>query len=404
MTTGYTTNFGLAMPDFRQGPWHDHINGDLEKIDALLFTALSSANIVIWENGKLYDTGATVLDDDDASIWVCVDSHISAATGSFAADRAAHPSYWTRLLTGFAPRGQWTNSTNYFPYDLVYDADLGIMALCATTHVSNSTGNIKDDEEFWSFLIDMSNADLSTAVAVTYSNVSSPTLSATNVQDAIDQLENQTVGLNNVNIAQGENIGNVPQSGGHPIKSLQTQVNDLAQANTGRVTVLESQVTSLRNDVGTISVVPHKNLQAQINDLKAQVAGIPVSVFPAGTKMLFVQPAPPATWNLDATHHDKALRVVNTATGGTGGGAAVFSSVFATTNTGDTAITIAQMPSHDHSTSGIYLTSGGNGIAGGAGWPSQAPPRTGATGGNQGHSHPIDIRVQYMDVCVGVKA
>jgi hypothetical protein len=276
--------------------------------------------------------------------------------------------------------------------------------LCAITHVSNTIGNIKDDDEFWTFLIDMSNADLSTAVAVTYSNAASPTLSATNVQDAIDQLENQTVGLNDVNIHQGENIGNVPQSGGHPIKSLQTQINDLAQAGTGRVTILETQTAALRNDVGIISTVPHKNLQAQINDLKAQVAGIPVSVFPSGTKMLFVQAAPPATWDLDVTHHDKALRVVNTATGGTGGGAAVFSSVFAKTATGDTTLTVAQMPSHDHSTSGIYLTTGGNGIAGGSGWPTQAPPRTGATGGNQPHSHPMDIRVQYMDVCVGVKA
>jgi len=212
MTT-YTLNFGLALPDFRQGPWHDQVNNDLIKIDALLFSALSGANVAIWENDIEYSEGQSVVDEADASVWLCTIAHTSAlAPTTFAEDRAANPTYWARLLTGFAPRGEWANDTNYFPYDLVYVSDLGIMALCTLKHTSNPTGNIKDDELYWSFLIDMSESDLSSAVAVTYDNSTSG-IPYTNVQLAIDYVDSindtqasQIVALNNVNIAQGNAI------------------------------------------------------------------------------------------------------------------------------------------------------------------------------------------------------
>lgn len=233
MTTEYTLNFGLALPDFRSGPWHDLVNNDFALIDALLFSALSGVGVEPWANNTSYAAGVNALDEVDATIWLCTVSHTSAVSGTFAADRAAHPTYWTRLLTGFAPRGQWTNDTNYFPYDLVFDAARGIMALCSTKHTSNHSGNIKDDSLYWAFLIDMTTATLATAVAVTYSNSSSG-IPATNVQMAIDYIQTEIVALNNVNVTQGNNItinanniGSVPQSGGLPIKSLQTQINDL---------------------------------------------------------------------------------------------------------------------------------------------------------------------------------
>lgn len=206
MTTEYTTNFGLAIPDFREGPWHDLVNGNIKKIDALLANALSQANVAAWANNITYTEGMNALDETDATIWMCLIEHTSPATGSFADHRTANPTLWTRLLTGFAPRGEWGNSTNYFPYDLAYQSDLGIFALCEQTHVSNPSGSIKDDEAYWAFLCDLSNSELATAVTVTYSNTASPTLTADNVQAAIDQLENFIVSLNDVNITQGEEI------------------------------------------------------------------------------------------------------------------------------------------------------------------------------------------------------
>jgi hypothetical protein len=205
MTTDYTKNFGLALPDFRMGPWHDLVNNDFRKIDGLLFSALSGANVAIWLHSTVYTVGANALDDTDASIWLCVVPHTSAATGTFAADRTAHPTYWTRLLTGFAPRGEWKQSTQYFPYDLAYDSARGIMALCTIKHISTATGSILDDKDNWAFLLDMSDVDTITAMAVSYSNSTSG-IPKTNVQDAVDYQEAQIKALDAVNVTQGNQI------------------------------------------------------------------------------------------------------------------------------------------------------------------------------------------------------
>ena len=49
--------------------------------------------------------------------------------------------------------------------------------------------------------------------------------------------------------------------------------------------------------------------------------------FPSGTRMLFRQTAAPPGWTKDASHHDKALRVVSGTAGD--GGSVAFSRAFA---------------------------------------------------------------------------
>jgi hypothetical protein len=206
MTTQYTKNFAFAMPDFRSGPWHDLINGTIASIDSLLYSAMSQVNVNGWANSTDYTVGVDVIDETDASVWMCAKAHKSAdAPATFLDDRTAHPDYWARLLTGFAPRGEWAQNTNYFPYDLTYDSARGIMALCQTKHTSTSTGSIVDDQMYWAFLLDMSDVAAMIASAVSYSNASSG-IPKTNVQDAIDYIETQIVALDNVNIAQHDAI------------------------------------------------------------------------------------------------------------------------------------------------------------------------------------------------------
>lgn len=227
MTTKYTQNFGLALPDFRQGPWHDLVNGDFTKIDSLLFGAMSQANVAPWANSTHYLTGVSLLDAIDATVWMCVIEHTSAATPTtFAQDRTAHPTYWTRLLTGFAPRGEWTQSTQYFPYDLAYDSDRGIMALCTVKHISTSTGSIVDDQANWAFLLDMSDVGVVTANAVSWSNAAHPNVPKDNVQDAIDYLETQIKALNQVNVDQGVRLDAIDTA----ISGLQTALTNLTNA------------------------------------------------------------------------------------------------------------------------------------------------------------------------------
>jgi hypothetical protein len=235
MTTEYTANFGLAMPDFRSGPWHDLVNGDFSKIDSLLFSALSGADVEPWLNSKVYTVGMEVVDASDASIWMCnVNNTSSPAPTTFIQERTNHPTYWIRLLTGFAPRGQWLNSTQYFPYDLVYDTHQGIMALCIVKHISTAVGTIRVDAANWAYLVDMGSADLSSAIGVTYSNTASG-IPPTNVQGAIDYVQTEVVSLNNVNVTQGNQIG--------AIQSVNT--------------TQDNRLTNLESKTSGIMTVPH---------------------------------------------------------------------------------------------------------------------------------------------------
>ena len=388
MTTEYTQNFGLALPDFRMGPWHDLVNQDLTKIDALLFSALSGQDVAVWQHNTIYTQGLTVLDDTDASIWMCSVNHTSALTGTFLEDRTAHPTYWVRLLTGFAPRGEWTNDTNYFPYDMVFDANLGIMGLCSLKHTSNVGGSIKDDELYWAFLIDMSEAELSSAIAVSYSNATSG-LPATNVQAAIDQLEVQIVSLNNVNITQGNNI---------------TALQSADTTHNSRLTAIESKNTTQDTTLAS--------LQTQINTVNTRIDNL-VLTFPAGTKMTFIQAVPPTGWTGVNGLGNRAIRLVDQdGSGGNSGGSIGFTTIFQSQVTGAHTLTTPEMPSHTHPPTAPYLYFAGSGLGsygllpqdglnpGGVG-VSSGPPSSGSDGS---HTHALDFRLAYVNACIGQKS
>lgn len=117
--------------------------------------------------------------------------------------------------------------------------------------------------------------------------------------------------------------------------------------------------------------------------------------FPTGTAMLFQQTAAPTGWTKQVTHNDKALRVVSGTAGS--GGTNSFSSTFGQTTTGSHVLTIAEIPPHAHG----YISPGGSGSSGdttvGIGPSSDT---TDPVGGGGGHTHPMDMRVQYVDVII----
>jgi hypothetical protein len=119
--------------------------------------------------------------------------------------------------------------------------------------------------------------------------------------------------------------------------------------------------------------------------------------FVAGTKMLFQQTAAPTGWTKDVTHNNKALRVVSGTA--SSGGTVAFDTAFAsktvagsinnvtvTGTVGNTSLSIANLPSHDHGASGLTFT--GNALPGHShniSIKSNANPgTTDATGNNGG--------------------
>ena len=147
-------------------------------------------------------------------------------------------------------------------------------------------------------------------------------------------------------------------------------------------------------------------------------------VIPHGTTMLFMQASAPVGWTLDTTHDDKALRIVNTA-GGTSGGTRSFGTVFTTTTatTLDTHthnITIAGkilssaesgLPSHSH-TIGRAINSGTltnlpfPGFAQSGDFTTAVSPpqdaalphgHPGSTASDDSHSHTSNLDIKYVD-------
>jgi hypothetical protein len=67
-------------------------------------------------------------------------------------------------------------------------------------------------------------------------------------------------------------------------------------------------------------------------------------IIPTGTVMVFYQAAAPIGWTKVVTQNDKALRVVNGASGGGAGGSNPFSTVMAQTVVGGHTLTRAEIP------------------------------------------------------------
>lgn len=230
MTTEYTEHFRFSLPDFRTGPWHDLVNDDFVSIDELLWNLFQGVDTTYWANDQLYLHGTTAIDPVDQSFWICMVDHTSAVSGTFAADRAAHPTYWNRVVTGIAPRGEWAHNTNYLPADLVCDSHEHIIALCKTAHTSNASGSIRDDAANWTYLVDMGTIAAS-ADQVTYDNSGSGSPEI-QVQGAVDDLyakhdaQQTSISANTVAISANA--------------SAITAQNSQISSNTARISSLET--------------------------------------------------------------------------------------------------------------------------------------------------------------------
>lgn len=130
--------------------------------------------------------------------------------------------------------------------------------------------------------------------------------------------------------------------------------------------------------------------------------------FPAGTKMLFQQTAAPTLWTKDTTHDNKALRVVSGAVGS--GGATEFTTVFGSGKTaGDHAITVAEMPEHDHDVVLVRRSGDQPPGAAGPGWgadnitASDATATSETSGSGDTHNHTLSLDLQYVDLIIATK-
>jgi hypothetical protein len=141
--------------------------------------------------------------------------------------------------------------------------------------------------------------------------------------------------------------------------------------------------------------------------------------FPSGTNVLFQQTSAPTGWTKQSTHNDKAIRVVSGTA--SSGGTVAFSTCFSRTATDGHTLTTTEMPSHVHgvtdpghshtenvaNTAGASVTNPGPGVNNPIANPSTNASFTGisiqSAGSDGAHTHPMDIRVQFVDVIIASK-
>lgn len=146
-----------------------------------------------------------------------------------------------------------------------------------------------------------------------------------------------------------------------------------------------------------------------LSDTSAGARTADSGIVPSGTKTTFFQAAAPTGWTQVTTLNDYLPRIIN----GTGGGSSAgtgFSSVNASVTTAGHTLTIAEMPSHNHTDSGHTHSLGINGVSGGAGgsgyFVGNVPAYTSgtgtanisSTGGGGSHSHGLSLNISYLDM------
>lgn len=190
MPVGSTDNYGLAKPEFNQVTWHDQVNGNFDLLDSILFSITGLSGFLgAWENATDYVEGDRVVDLDDASIWQCAVDHTSAATGTMEADRTANPTFWISITGRLLITGPWEADTVYNVGDVAYDTTEGLFGIANEAHTSSiAPATMRDDITSWDILFDSTFIANSLNIGFTPAG----TIAATNIQDAIEELDSET--------------------------------------------------------------------------------------------------------------------------------------------------------------------------------------------------------------------
>lgn len=169
----FTTNLRLELPNFNVTGWHDAVNQNFATLDTVISAGAGAIGITgLWDNDVLYEVGNRLIDTDDDSAWLCEVEHTSALTGTFAADRAANPTFWSLLSLGLVIKGPWVVTTPYVVGDVVYSVADHIVAACVIAHTSVHLRNDQIAGK-WVFI-----ADLKASVDAAAASASSASTSA----------------------------------------------------------------------------------------------------------------------------------------------------------------------------------------------------------------------------------
>jgi hypothetical protein len=445
MTIEYTAHFRLPVPDFETEPWHEELRTTFVELDQRMFDVILTQNVTLWLNSTVYAIGDIVIGTDDGLLYICGVAHTSPALPTtFLTFRTANPTYWTKVANIPQQRGAWLTATSYQQGDFVINANR--YAVCIVSHVSGvfntDLGNGK-----WSILIDLTDLD------VGFNEVSEELITSAATVDVGNTIATRV--LINGSTGPITSLGAVPDkwrvlrfNGTPAITHHVTNLSLIGGASrvmrNGDISWMTSnnvgqwrEIAFFRVDGNPASETERGVIELLTNaeaitgtdttrspHAASMRAAIDDRFFPAGTDLLCFNTTAPVRWTKQATHNDKAIRLV-TGTPSTGGTVA-FSTVFGKTATDSHTLSVAEIPSHDHgtntggqsvththnvpalNTNQAVIASGGTfatnyGAVGATITGNASVDHThviSAQGGSGGHTHPMDIRVQYVDAII----
>lgn len=166
----YTPNYQLALMPFDYPRWQDRMNDNLRVMDALLAKYVSVLNVKgVWANSTVYAAGDVAVDADEGQLYRALSQHTSpGAPTTFAEYRTDNPGVWTSASIGVRARGDWQTGTAYALGDFVVSDN--IFATCVEAHTSGTV--FLDDEDKWSYLIDLRSVTELKAITETSSDYS----------------------------------------------------------------------------------------------------------------------------------------------------------------------------------------------------------------------------------------
>lgn len=200
--------------------------------------------------------------------------------------------------------------------------------------------------------------------------------------------------------------------------SGQTVTFTKKNGTTGKITTQDTKYTHPNSGVsaGTYNTVT-VNAQGHVTG----GSNVTYGNFPSGTRLLFYQANAPTGWTKVTDIGNRAVKIVDDATGGTLAGSVNFSDVFKSVTTssvavsgtvGDRKLTVAQLAAHGHE--GYYYNNHGQDTSN----PRNYPARDGGLGSTlslpingsdathnhsftgSSHSHTVNLSVKYINVIV----
>ncbi len=194
-----TPNYKFDLVPFDTRPWHEREHDNWRQLDAILATLTTIVNIVgVWSNSTAYTVGERLVDGDTGSIWTCAVDHVSASTGTFAADRAANPTYWLTFTVDQRFRGTWVSGEDYLVNDFVVSGS--IYAAATTAHTAGAT--FAGDSANWAYLVDLTTDLAAIAVSVSAAASSAANAAASAATVNLPSMVGESLGMLRANLGE----------------------------------------------------------------------------------------------------------------------------------------------------------------------------------------------------------